>query len=309
MQRKYVTVIGGANIDITGSPYYNLNPNDSNPGKTIMSLGGVARNIAENLSRMGVDIEFITVLGDDLYSKEIKDSCSKLNISLKHSQTISGERTSTYLCITNELGEMQLAISDMEIYENITPSYLEENLDMINGGVVCIADTNITQESLNYLMDNCKVPIFIDTVSTNKTEKIKNVLHNIHTLKPNIIEAEILSGMKIVSMEDLEKATDLIIDKGVKNIFVTLGPKGVYYTDGKTKGSILPVSTEIINTTGAGDSYLAAVTWAYLNGFDIEQSAKAGLAASSICIRSNMTVSQDISAESIINIMKNNWRD
>lgn len=309
MQRKYVTVIGGANIDITGSPYYNLNPNDSNPGKTIMSLGGVARNIAENLSRMGVDIEFITVLGDDLYSKEIKDSCSKLNISLKHSQTISGERTSTYLCITNELGEMQLAISDMEIYENITPSYLEENLDMINGGVVCIADTNITQESLNYLMDNCKIPIFIDTVSTNKTEKIKNVLHNIHTLKPNIIEAEILSGMKIVNMEDLEKATDLIIDKGVKNIFVTLGPKGVYYTDGKTKGSILPVSTEIINTTGAGDSYLAAVTWAYLNGFDIEQSAKAGLAASSICIRSNMTVSQDISAESIINIMKNNWRD
>lgn len=309
MQRKYVTVIGGANIDITGSPYYNLNPNDSNPGKTIMSLGGVARNIAENLSRMGVDIEFITVLGDDLYSKEIKDSCDKLNISLKHSQTISGERTSTYLCITNELGEMQLAISDMEIYENITPSYLEENLDMINGGVVCIADTNITQESLNYLMDNCKVPIFIDTVSTNKTEKIKNVLHNIHTLKPNIIEAEILSGMKIVNMEDLEKATDLIIDKGVKNIFVTLGPKGVYYTDGKTKDSILPVSTEIINTTGAGDSYLAAVTWAYLNGFDIEQSAKAGLAASSICIRSNMTVSQDISAESIINIMKNNWRD
>lgn len=309
MQRKYVTVIGGANIDITGSPYYNLNPNDSNPGKTIMSLGGVARNIAENLSRMGVDIEFITVLGDDLYSNEIKDSCNELNISLKHSQTISGERTSTYLCITNELGEMQLAISDMEIYENITPSYLEENLDMINDGVVCIADTNITQESLNYLMDNCKVPIFIDTVSTNKTEKIKNVLHNIHTLKPNIIEAEILSGMKIVSMEDLEKATDLIIDKGVKNIFVTLGPKGVYYTDGKTKGSILPVSTEIINTTGAGDSYLAAVTWAYLNGFDIEQSAKAGLAASSICIRSNMTVSQDISAESIINIMKNNWRD
>lgn len=309
MQRKYVTVIGGANIDITGSPYYNLNPNDSNPGKTIMSLGGVARNIAENLSRMGVDIEFITVLGDDLYSKEIKDSCSKLNISLKHSQTISGQRTSTYLCITNKLGEMQLAISDMEIYENITPSYLEENLDMINGGVVCIADTNITQESLNYLMDNCKIPIFIDTVSTNKTEKIKNVLHNIHTLKPNIIEAEILSGMKIVSIEDLEKATDLIIDKGVKNIFVTLGPKGVYYTDGKTKGSILPVSTEIINTTGAGDSYLAAVTWAYLNGFDIEQSAKAGLAASSICIRSNMTVSQDISAESIINIMKNNWRD
>lgn len=309
MQKQYATVIGGANIDITGSPYYTLNLNDSNPGKTIMALGGVARNIAENLSRMGVDIEFITVLGDDLYSKEIQESCMELNIGLNHSQIIPGERTSTYLCITNELGEMQLAISDMEIYENISPSYLEEKLSVINGGSVCIVDTNLTQESLNYLMDNCKVPIFIDTVSTSKTEKIKPVLHNIHTLKPNIIEAEILSGMKIESIEDLEKATDIIIEKGVKNIFVTLGSKGVYYTDGKTKGSILPIQTNIGNTTGAGDSYMAAVAWAYLNGFDLEKSAKAGLATASITIQSNLTVSKDISAENIKNILEKNWRN
>lgn len=309
MQKQYATVIGGANIDITGSPYYTLNLNDSNPGKTIMALGGVARNIAENLSRMGVDIEFITVLGDDLYSKEIQESCMELNIGLNHSQIIPGERTSTYLCITNELGEMQLAISDMEIYENISPSYLEEKLSVINGGSICIVDTNLTQESLNYLMDNCKVPIFIDTVSTSKTEKIKPVLHNIHTLKPNIIEAEILSGMKIESIEDLEKATDIIIEKGVKNIFVTLGSKGVYYTDGKTKGSILPIQTNIGNTTGAGDSYMAAVAWAYLNGFDLEKSAKAGLATASITIQSNLTVSKDISAENIKNILEKNWRN
>jgi len=309
MQKQYATVIGGANIDITGSPYYPLSLNDSNPGKTIMALGGVARNIAENLSRMGVDIEFITVLGDDLYSKEIKDSCIELNIGLEHSQVIPGERTSTYLCITNELGEMQLAISDMQIYDNITPSYLEEKLPVINGGSVCIADTNLTQESLNYLMDNCKVPIFIDTVSTNKTEKIKPVLHNIHTLKPNIIEAEILSGMKIENIEDLEKATDIIIQKGVKNIFVTLGSKGVYYTDGKTKGSILPIETNIGNTTGAGDSYIAAVVWAYIKGFDLEKSAKAGLATASITIQSNLTVSKDISAENIENILEQNWRN
>lgn len=309
MQRKYVTVIGGANIDITGAPYSTLSPNDSNPGKTIMALGGVARNIAENLSRMGVDIEFITVLGDDLYSKEIKDSCKELNISLKHSQVISGERTSSYLCITNESGEMQLAISDMEIYENITPKYLEENLGIINGGTICIADTNLTQESLNFLMDNCKIPIFIDTVSTNKTEKIKPVLHNIHTLKPNIIEAEILSGMNIKNIEDLEKASDIIIEKGVKNIFVTLGEKGVYYTDGKTKGSILPIQTDIGNTTGAGDSYIAAVAWAYLKGFDLEKSAKTGLAASSITIQSNLTVSNHITAENIENILEKNWRN
>lgn len=308
MDHKYVTIIGGANIDITGSPYGKLSPNDSNPGKTIISLGGVARNIAENLSRMGVTIEFITVLGDDLYSKEIKSSCKELNISLKHSQVILGERTSTYLCITNELGEMQLAISDMEIYENITPSYLEANLEIINNGLACVLDTNIPQESLDYIMDNCKVPVFIDTVSTSKTEKIKHILHNIHSLKPNIIEAEILSDMRISNLDDLEKATDIIIGKGVKNIFLTLGSKGVYYTDGKSKGSIPPIATDVANTTGAGDSFLAAVIWAYLKGFDIEDSAKAGLSAASITIGSDMTVSKDITELNIEKLLKKHWR-
>lgn len=309
MTNKYVTIIGGVNIDITGSPYYNLNPNDSNPGKTIISLGGVARNIAENLSRMGVDIEFITVLGDDLYSKEIQSSCSDLDISLKHSQIVLDERTSTYLCITNELGEMQYAISDMKIYENITPAYLRDKLEVINNGEACVLDTNIPQESLNYLMDNCKVPVFIDTVSTNKTEKIKHILHNIHTLKPNIIEAEILSDMSIENLHDLEKATDIIIKKGVKNIFLTLGSKGVYYTDGKSRGSILPIATDVVNTTGAGDSFLAAVVWAYLRGFDIEKSAKTGLATASITIKSDMTVSNDISAINIQKILEEHWRN
>lgn len=308
MERQYVTVIGGANIDITGTPYYKLNSNDSNPGKTTLSLGGVARNIAENLSRMGVNIEFITVLGNDSHSYEIKESCKELHISLEHSLIMPDERTSTYLCITNESGEMQLAISDMEIYKYITPSYLEGKLEVINGGAACIIDTNIPQESLEYLMDNSKAPIFLDTVSTKKTEKIKDSIHNIHTLKPNIIEAEILSNMNIITQEDLEKATDIILRKGIKRLFVSLGAKGVYYTDGITKGNILPIETEVVNTTGAGDSYIAAVVWAYLKDFDLEKSAKAGLVASYICVRSNLTVSEDISAEKIESIMKNNWR-
>lgn len=308
MKRQYVTVIGGANIDITGTPYYKLNPNDSNPGKTTLSLGGVARNIAENLSRMGVNIEFITVLGNDSHSYEIKESCKELHISLEHSLIIPNERTSTYLCITNESGEMQLAISDMEIYKYITPSYLEGKLEVINAGAACIVDTNIPQESLEYLMNNSKSPIFLDTVSTKKTEKIKDSIHNIHTLKPNIIEAEILSNMKIITEEDLEKATEIILKKGIKRLFVSLGNKGVYYTDGITKGNILPIETEVVNTTGAGDSYIAAVVWAYLRGFDLDKSAKAGLAASHICVKSNLTVSKDISSEKIESIMKNNWR-
>ncbi|WMM25891.1 carbohydrate kinase family protein [Tissierella sp. MB52-C2] len=308
MEKQYVTVIGGANIDITGTPHYDLNINDSNPGQTILSLGGVGRNIAENLSRLNVNVKFITVLGDDGYSREITNNCEELNISLEHSLIMTNERTSTYLCINDESGEMKVAISDMEIYKYITPGYLKEKLGVINNGKVCVVDTNIPEDSLKYLMDNCNVPIFLDTVSTKKTEKIKDSIHNIYTLKPNIIEAEILSNMKINTIEDLEKATDIILEKGVERLFVSLGAKGVYFTDGNHRGNILPIETKVINTTGAGDSYIAAVIWAYLKGFDLEKSAKAGLSASYICINSSSTVAKNISEEQIINLMENNWR-
>lgn len=308
MGERYVTIVGAVNIDIIGRPKKVLNPNDSNPGKTILALGGVARNITENLSRLGVATKFITVLGNDAYATEIINSCRELDINLDHSLIMEGERTSTYLCINDKDGEMEVAISDMEIYRHLTPSYLKGKLEIINKGLACIIDTNIPKDSLVFLMDNCKVPIFLDTVSTSKTNMIKDSLRNIHTLKPNIMEAEILSGMKIQTEEDFHIATDIILKKGVKRIFMTLGPQGVFYTDGINKGIIPPIPTEIINVTGAGDSFMAAVTWAYLNNLNIKESAQAGLAASYICVRSSITVSQDMSAEKIKNIMKNNWR-
>lgn len=300
----YVVVIGGANIDIIGTPNAKPIIKDSNPGKTNMSLGGVARNIAENLSRLDVKVEFITVLGDDGYANEIKNNCKKLNIGLSHSLIIPNERTSTYLCITDELGDMQLAISDMEIYKYISPKFLEEKLDFINNSRLCVLDTNIPTESLYYLMDNCKVPIFLDTVSNSKTEKIKDIIHNVYTLKPNLMEAEILSNMKISSHEDLEKATEIILKKGIKNLFVSLGSKGVYYTNGKEKGYTPIIDNNIVSTTGAGDSFLAAVVWAYLNNLNIEETAKVGIAASSITVKSKLTVSEDMSVNNIKKLLK-----
>lgn len=304
----FVCVIGGANIDISGGTYSKLNTNDSNPGKITTSLGGVARNIAENLSRMGVRVEFISVLGSDNYARDIQASCSELDISLKHTEIVANERTSTYLCINDEHGEMQVAVSDMEIYNNITPDFLASRLEIINSSKAIVLDTNIPKVSLEYLMDNINVPIFIDTVSIKKTEKIKDSIHNIYALKPNILEAEMLSGIKIINEDDLLAATDIILKKGVKQLYVSLGAKGVYYTDGSNRQRLDSITDDIVNTTGAGDSFIAGVVWAHLKGYDIEQSAKAGLAASYICVKSIKTVSEDISEENIKYLIDNKWR-
>ncbi|WFA09972.1 carbohydrate kinase family protein [Tissierella sp. Yu-01] len=306
---NYVCVIGGANIDIIGTPYSRLNEHDSNPGRLSTTLGGVGRNIAENLSKMGVQVEFISVFGNDNYAREIEENCNELNIGLEHSEIIEKENTSTYLCINNEKGEMQLAISDMGIYEYMTPFFLSSRLHIINNAQACVIDTNIPSVSLDYLMDNVRVPIFVDTVSKKKTEKIKDFIHNIYAIKPNIYEAEILSGMSIKSEDDYKLATEIILDKGVKEIYMSLGSEGVYYTDGKSFGKLPVISDKIVNTTGAGDSFLAGVVWAYLNEMDILSCTKAGLAASYITINSPKTVSENISEEKIKQIIEDNWRN
>ncbi len=305
---KYVSVIGGANVDITGKTLNKLNANDSNPGIITTSLGGVGRNIAENLSRMGINIEFISILGGDNYSRDIQESCKDLNMSLNNSIILEDKRTSIYLSVIDEDGEMAVAINDMSIYDMITPDFLKERLDVINGSMACVCDTNIPKESLEYIMDNVKVPIFVDTVSITKAEKLKDNIHNIFGIKPNILEAKMLSGINIENDDDLVKATDLLIQRGIKQIYISLGPKGVYYTDGVNKGVLPSITKDIVNVTGAGDSFLAGVIWAYIKGFDIEKSAKAGLAASNITLLSQDTVSKNISEDSIIKIIENNWR-
>ncbi len=302
--KDYVCVIGGANIDITGTSYSSLNPADSNPGKTTYSLGGVGRNIGENLSRLGINVEMITVLGNDTYAKEIIESCEDLGIRLTHTLMLEDERTSSYLCINDHDGEMALAISDMDIYTKLTPQYFENIIDFINNSKVCVVDTNIHSSSFEYLMDNVKVPIFLDTVSTKKTRKIRDIIKNVYALKPNILEAEILSGIKIENENDLDKASDIILDKGIENLYISMGPRGIYYANKETKGHLFPPKVDIKNTTGAGDTFMAGVAWAYLRGHNIVESTKVGMAASAICISSESTISEDMSIENINKILE-----
>lgn len=305
--KKYVTIVGAVNIDITGSPYDKLNLNDSNPGYVKHTLGGVGRNIADNLARLAAKVELITVLGDDLYAADIKKDCLANNIGIGYTEVFKDARTSLYLCINDDEGEMKLALSDMDLYENISVDFLKKRIDFINESAACVIDTNIPKESIEYLVENVRVPIFVDTVSVKKTEKIDGLLHNIYGLKPNIYEAEVLSGMKIEDLDDMKKAANLITDSGVKNLFISMGKDGVYFKDEVDEGILPSLSIDIVNTTGAGDAFFAAIIWSYLQGYDIEESARTGSAASYICLQSQDTVSKEMSVDRIKQI-KNDWR-
>ena len=120
----YVTVVGGVNMDIGGWPSEVPVDRDSNPGAVRMSLGGVGRNIAHNMSLLGLDVRMVTAFGDDLYAQKIAASCGELGIDISQSPVIPEGHTSTYLFINDEKGDMLLAVSDMDIYRHLTPQLL-----------------------------------------------------------------------------------------------------------------------------------------------------------------------------------------
>ncbi|MBP0963549.1 MAG: winged helix-turn-helix transcriptional regulator, partial [Oscillospiraceae bacterium] len=194
---SYAVVVGGVNVDIGGRSVAPLVNSDSNPGTVTVSLGGVGRNIAHNMSLMGVDVRMLTAFGDDIHGSRIAASCSELGIDLSHALRIAGAATSTYLYIADHQGEMALAISDMDICKKITPAYLATKLALLQNAQVVVVDANLPEETLRYLAENCTAPIFCDPVSTVKAEKLKGILDKIHTLKPNRIEASLLAGVPV----------------------------------------------------------------------------------------------------------------
>ena len=300
---SYAVVVGGVNVDIGGKSYAPLVPEDSNPGTVKISLGGVGRNIAHNLSLLGVDVRLLTAFGDDVHGQRIAASCSELGIDVSHACRVAGGTTSTYLYLTDEKGEMALAVSDMEICKKITPAYLSSNLSLLQNAQLIITDTNIPQESLIYLAENCTAPLFCDPVSTAKAEKLRPILNKIHTLKPNRLEAELLSGVKIETKEDVAKAADKLLELGVHRLFISLGADGMYAAMGEERLLMPNLPGAAVNTTGCGDASMGAIGWAYLEGMDLKETVLAGLAGGAITMESAETINPAMSATAIKNRM------
>lgn len=296
---SYAVVAGGVNVDIGGRSFAPLVAADSNPGTVSISLGGVGRNIAHNLALLGTDVHLLSAYADDVNGERVAASCSELGIDLSHALRVLGGTTSTYLYLTDEKGEMALAVSDMEICKKITPAYLAAQLPLLQNAQVVVADTNLPEESLQYLADNCTAPLFVDPVSTVKAKKLLPVLGKVHTLKPNRLEAELLSGVAIRTRADLDRAADVLMSKGLHRLFISLGSEGVYAAMGQQRLVLPNLPGSMVNTTGCGDAFMAALVWAYLEGMDLEQTALAGLAAGSIAMESSQTINPALSASAV----------
>jgi len=320
-----VVVIGGANIDLRGRPKgVVLERHTSNPGRINVGSGGVGRNIAHNLALLNVPVTLLSAVGDDGEGIRILEETGKDGVRTEQ-MIISGEHpTGIYLAILDEKGEMEVAVSDMQILEEITVEYLRSKAYLIKESKIVVVDTNIPEESIEYVVDLCNkmgVPILVEPVSVEKAKKLRKILDGsgrwiIDYITPsrNELESILGAGAERDSRDngedegidvdvDVVKAAEELRRKGAKNVIVTLGKRGIYVSCGGTGEGrkkdcwskfMAPYRGEVVDVTGAGDAMVAGLVYGIYKGYSVEVAARFGLGAAALTISTKEAVRRDL---------------
>ena len=290
----FVTVIGGVNMDISAALTAPFVPADSVPGQVTLGCGGVARNIAHNLLLMGHEVKFLSVFGGETFGEMCWRECQAIGLELSLSERCEGMRNGLYLCVNDLTGDMIAAVADTDIVDRITPDFLQSRIDVINRSALVVADTNISVQALQYLIDHCTAPLFVDTVSTAKAPRVIKALQQsenkrLHALKLNLIEAQAVTGC-----DTAKAAAQRLTAMGVQEVYITMGSDGVYCSDGARHEHFNAIPTRVINTTGAGDAFIAGIVHATMQQEPFPDRTKTGMKAAHATLLYLQTVNPDV---------------
>lgn len=296
---QQVVCVGGANVD---RKFRSLEPfqlHTSNPVQSSYSVGGVARNIAENLGRLGYNPSLITAAGKDA-DWEIIERASSL-IQLDTVLHIPSASTGTYTAVLNAEGDMTVAFADMEVYDYILPPLLSTHDKKLKQASCIIADLNCPKEGLYYLLQKAQsfhVPLAFVTVSIPKMKRLPKDLSGLTWLMTNVEESASYLGMTIETNKQWEDAVTYWLERGVSYVTVTWGEHGVMV--GSAEGiELYETATipDVQDVTGAGDAFAAAVIYSWLEGKTLRGAIQTGLQSASLCIQSHYTVRPDLTPQ------------
>ena len=289
VKKDAAVVIGGVNMDIWGRPSGAIAMRDSAPGTVRMTPGGVGRNIAHNLRLLGLDVAFVTAMGDDLTGQALLRACTEQGLDMRHALVQKGGHSSTYLFVTEAGGDMLCAINDMDICAALTPAFFEALLPKLREYGAMVLDANLPADSIAWLCNRARAPIYADTVSAAKAERLRPQLKRLRALKTNALEAEALTGES-----DPEHAARRLARLCPGRVFVSLGADGMIAAERDRLVRFPVYETDTVNTTGAGDAAAAAIVWADLRGCDLAACAQFAQLAGSITCRSSYANNPDL---------------
>lgn len=299
-----IICIGGMNVDRKFYACQELILKTSNPVRSEVSIGGVGRNIAENLGRLGENVLMLSRAGNDQDWELIKNQ-SQSYINLRQVDIDPGQTTSSYTAVIDLDGEMSLALANMAICDTMTVSWLQQYEDLLSRASLLVVDLNLPKESLAYLIalaKERKVALALIPVSAPKMAHLPKDLTGVEWLIVNQDESEFFFDRKVGSEADFEALAESWLACGVGQVLVTRGAKSMLYARaGGEKLMISPkVVPQMVDATGAGDSLSAGVLFAWLNGYDQKETLEFGLTNAYHTILSSDTVRKTLSRHSFL---------
>lgn len=272
-----VVVIGGSNIDVCAKSSTPLIEKDSNIGKVEFALGGVGRNIAEDLCLLGTEASLLTAIGNDSFGQVVIDNANEQGIVLIE-EPFKGEKTGVYAYIVNSDGQSVYGINDMEITNQITPEVIKKNINYLSFTDYVLFEANLSEETIQEICSH-DFKLIADCVSTTKCTRLAKVLDKLYLLKANEAEAFILTGT-----DNLTDAIKAFVKKGLKRGIITLGTEGAMCfetEDGVIKTYSIPnmPDEDVIDVSGCGDAFLAGFVVAIIRGKDIKGCLTSGQSA------------------------------
>ena len=301
-----ILCLGAANLDRKLRSLATLKLHTSNPARQDESYGGVARNIAENLARLAAPVALLTVIGDDAAGKGLLAHAEEAGIDTRGTLQLSGVCSGTYTAVLDDHGEMMLALADMALYDKMTPDFLASRSPQRAAAALTVVDLNLPEASVRALLDDAvrdAVPIVVVAVSQPKMAHLPKDLKGLRLLILNQGELEVRVGRSISSDNDFLDACREVQAQGAQDVIVTRGSIGVVYTTAHGIAHLAAHDAHIVDVTGAGDAFAAAVCWSLFQGSDdLNLACRRGLQLSAMTLECEETVCPFLTSDSLDDI-------
>ncbi|XP_029010234.1 uncharacterized protein zgc:136858 isoform X1 [Betta splendens] len=341
----FQVVVGGINVDfIAKGKTKTLHFGQTNPGSVCQSFGGVGRNIADSLSRLGHRPLFISAMGADSHSEAVLNYCKHINTSAV--MRLKDQSTATYCAVISESGELSLGLGDMDIHQQITEHYVSQFEKQLSSATLVCLDGNIPVATIDYVCSVAKkynINVWYEPTDSEKACKpfLSDAWRSLSYSSPNL--AELLTMNKTLGLaipEELPSSLEEVLSVAVALsrpllehlhcLVVTLGAHGVLVCGNHDAGSVnmqprkqksrrqlcalhYPALTlaaeETVNVSGAGDSLAGALMAGILQGRDTDSCVRMGLLAAKLSLASPHPIAPTLNRESVDpnKVQAQNW--
>jgi ribokinase len=260
------------------------------PGETIIGgdfysfQGGKGANQAVAVAKLGGKAIFICKVGDDSLGKKSIKEYERYGINTEYICVEKGENTGVALIMVDKKGENLISVasganSKLNLNDII---FIEKKLKPND---IVLIQLEIPLEVVKFIISLCyrlNVKLILNPAPFKVIDD--DYLKCIHTITPNMIEAESLTGIKVFDINSSRMAARKLKAKGIKNVFITMGSKGVFYMTDEKEGHVLPKKVKAIDSTAAGDTFNGALAAALSFGMKIFDSAEFANSAASISV-------------------------